>query len=119
MTARSVMLRVAPWSSHLAFTASQGIGACLQIHPHDTAPARHVAAALGQASKGCSWSRCTGRRPANADFLAAVPSISIPQNHGQSVHQLRLFKPGPAAVKGFRLWVTRPPSPTGDTQRCV
>ena len=117
--ARSVMLRVAPWSSHLAFTASQGIGACLQLHPHDTAPARHVAVALGQASKGCSWSCCTGRRPANADFLAAVPSISIPQNHGQSVHQLWLFKPGPAAVKGFRLWVTRSPLPTGDTQRCM
>lgn len=49
--AHSVMLRVALWSSPLAFTASQRIGACLQIHPHDGAPAGHAAAALGQESR--------------------------------------------------------------------
>lgn len=46
------MLRVAPWSSPPASTASQGVGACLQIHSHDGAPDRHAeAVALGQESR--------------------------------------------------------------------
>ena len=68
---------------------------------------------FGPRVKGCPWSHCTGRCPANTDFLAAVSSISVPQNHGRSGHQLQLFKLGPAAVKGFLPWVIRPPRPLG------
>lgn len=74
---------------------------------------------FGPRVKGGPWSHCAGRQPANTDVLAAVSSISVPQNHGRSVHQLQLFKLDPAAVKGFLPWVIRPPPPTGDTQRCV
>lgn len=46
------MLRVAPWSSPPASMASQGVGACLQIHSHEGAPDRHMeAVALGQESR--------------------------------------------------------------------
>ena len=41
----------------------------------------HGGSGFGSRVKGCSWSHGTGHRPTDADFLAAVPSISVPQNH--------------------------------------
>ena len=51
-TGLTAILPVAQWSSPPSSTASQGVGACLQIHAHDGAPDRHVeVVALGQESR--------------------------------------------------------------------